>query len=144
MDRSICLILVLLVTAAAMHTAKASAFFGWQVARVAAADVLMVRAFPDPTSRILVGYPSGAPLSLTGRVPAGSTSTLSTASRRAPRCLRSAITGAKSGSTPMPVETGNPAGFRGATSGRFDASTASLRLVNASFLGCATVLVVFA
>ena len=65
MVRSICLNLVLLATAAAMHTANASAFFGWQVARVAAGDVLMVRAFPDPASRILVGYPSGTPLSLT-------------------------------------------------------------------------------
>ena len=71
MARSICRILVLLVTAAAMHTANASAFFGWQVAGVAAGDVLMVRAFPDPASRILVGYPSGTPLSLTGRCTGG-------------------------------------------------------------------------
>ena len=71
MVRSICLNLVLLATAAAMHTANASAFFGWQVARVAAGDVLMVRAFPDPASRILVGYPSGTPLSLTGRCTGG-------------------------------------------------------------------------
>ena len=47
--------------------ATASAFFGWQVTDVSSSDVLMVRAFPDPGSRILVGYPAGTPLSLTGR-----------------------------------------------------------------------------
>jgi hypothetical protein len=53
------------------HPATAAAFFGWQVTNVAADDVLMVRAFPDASSRILVGYPNGTPLSLTGRCTGG-------------------------------------------------------------------------
>jgi hypothetical protein len=51
----------------ASSPAGAAAFFGWQVTGVAGDDVLMVRAFPDNSSRILVGYPTGTPLSLTGR-----------------------------------------------------------------------------
>src|SRR3954469_20247607 len=72
MARNICLVLMLLLTAAVpMESANASAFFGWRVAGVAANDVLMVRAFPNGASRILVGYPSGTPLSLTGRCTRG-------------------------------------------------------------------------
>jgi hypothetical protein len=53
------------------HSAGAAAFFGWQVTNVSSDDVLMVRAFPDAASRILVGYPDGTPLSLTGRCTGG-------------------------------------------------------------------------
>jgi hypothetical protein len=44
-----------------------SAFVAWKVADVSADDVLMVRAYPNATSRILVGYPEGVMLSMTGR-----------------------------------------------------------------------------
>jgi hypothetical protein len=60
-----CAIAAVLTTS--VMPAVASAFFGWQVTDVSSADVLMIRAFPDAASRILVGYPSGTPLSLTGR-----------------------------------------------------------------------------
>ena len=62
--------LAALLFAAALVAAdpgNAAAFFGWQVTNVSSDDVLMVRAFPDASSRILVGYPNGTPLSLTGR-----------------------------------------------------------------------------
>jgi hypothetical protein len=42
-------------------------FFGWQVANVASWDVLNVRKWPASYSRILVAYPNGTPLSLTGK-----------------------------------------------------------------------------
>jgi hypothetical protein len=42
-------------------------FFGWRVANVATWDVLNVRAWPASYSQILVGYPNGTPLSLTGK-----------------------------------------------------------------------------
>ena len=45
----------------------ASAFVAWQVSGIASNDVLMVRAYPSSTSRILVGYPDGVMLSMTGR-----------------------------------------------------------------------------
>lgn len=48
------------------HPARAE-FFGWQVSGVAANDVLNVRAWPSSVSQILVGYPNGTPLSLTGK-----------------------------------------------------------------------------
>lgn len=44
-----------------------SAFFGWRVSGVAKGDLLNVRAYPSSGSRILVGYPNGTRLSLTGR-----------------------------------------------------------------------------
>jgi hypothetical protein len=47
--------------------ATASTFFGWQVTDVPASDVLNIRAYPSSGSRVLVGYPNGTPLSLTGR-----------------------------------------------------------------------------
>ncbi len=50
---------------------QAAAFFGWQVTDVAAWDVLNVRAYPSSQSTILVGYPNGATLSLTGRCTEG-------------------------------------------------------------------------
>jgi len=46
-------------------------FFGWQVANVADWDVLNVRAYPASVSTILVGYPNGTPLSLTGKCTGG-------------------------------------------------------------------------
>ena len=46
-------------------------FFGWQVANVPYWDVLNVRAYPANGSAILVAYPNGAPLSLTGRCTGG-------------------------------------------------------------------------
>ena len=45
----------------------ASAFVAWQVAGISSDDVLMVRAFPNATSRILVGYPDSVVLSMTGK-----------------------------------------------------------------------------
>ena len=49
----------------------ASAFVAWKVADISAADVLMVRAYPNATSRILVGYPDGVMLSMTGKCTGG-------------------------------------------------------------------------
>jgi hypothetical protein len=67
-QRSILLALaVVAAVAVAGGAVRAAAFYGWQVSGVSSDDVLMVRAFPDSGSRILVGYPSGTPLSLTGR-----------------------------------------------------------------------------
>ncbi len=48
-------------------TAMASAFVAWQVSGISYDDVLMVRAFPNATSRILVGYPDEIVLSMTGK-----------------------------------------------------------------------------
>ena len=48
-------------------SATASTFLGWQVTGVPAWDFLNIRAYPSSGSRILVGYPNGTPLSLTGR-----------------------------------------------------------------------------
>jgi len=64
-------LIALAASAAFACSANASAFFGWEVSGVSRDDVLMVRAFPDESSRILVGYPSGTPLSLTGRCSGG-------------------------------------------------------------------------
>lgn len=50
---------------------SAAEFFGWQVTNVANWDVLNVRAYPSPISQILVGYPNGTALSLTGKCTAG-------------------------------------------------------------------------
>ena len=46
-------------------------FFGWQVVNVAAWDVLNVRAAPASSAAILVGYPTGTALSLTGSCTGG-------------------------------------------------------------------------
>jgi uncharacterized protein YraI len=48
-----------------------AAFFAWRVTEVSADDVLMVRAGPGSGSPILVGYPSGVTLSMTGRCTGG-------------------------------------------------------------------------
>ena len=63
--------LVMGAVALAGQPAHASAFFGWRVVDVPPNDVLNIRAYPSPTSRILVGYPNGTPLSLTGRCTGG-------------------------------------------------------------------------
>jgi hypothetical protein len=44
-----------------------SAFVAWRVTDVSPGDLLNVRAYPAPISRILVGYPNGTRLSMTGR-----------------------------------------------------------------------------
>jgi hypothetical protein len=54
-------------TIAILAPGLASTFVAWQVNGIAADDVLMVRAYPSATSRILVGYPDGVTLSMTGR-----------------------------------------------------------------------------
>ena len=51
--------------------ASAAALFGWQVVGVPASDVLNVCASPSARSAILVGYPTGTRLSLTGRCTGG-------------------------------------------------------------------------
>ena len=57
-----------LAGAAALTTgARASAFVAWEVADIDDDDVLMVRADPSAGSRILVGYPAGVRLSMTGQ-----------------------------------------------------------------------------
>ena len=48
-----------------------SAFYAWRVSGVAAGDLLNVRAYPSSGSRILVGYPDGTRLSMTGRCTGG-------------------------------------------------------------------------
>jgi hypothetical protein len=49
----------------------AAALFGWQVVGVPAGDLLNVRASPKASAAVLVGYPEGTPLSLTGRCTGG-------------------------------------------------------------------------
>lgn len=62
---------VALVVSFAAALPAAAAFFGWQVTNVAAWDVLNVRAGPGTGYQILVGYPDGTPLSLTGNCTGG-------------------------------------------------------------------------
>jgi hypothetical protein len=52
--------------AAGTASSVASAFYGWQIADVPAWDTLNVRAYPSSQSQILVAYPNGTMLSLTG------------------------------------------------------------------------------
>ncbi len=59
--------LVAATALAASATSASAEFFGWQVANVASWDVLNVRKWPAGYSRILVAYPNGTPLSLTGK-----------------------------------------------------------------------------
>lgn len=49
----------------------ASAFFGWAVAGVPQWDTLNVRAWPSSQSTILVAYPNGVALSMTGKCTGG-------------------------------------------------------------------------
>jgi hypothetical protein len=65
---SVTAIFLAAITAA---TAVASAFVAWEVTGISADDVLMVRAYPSSSSRILVGYPNGVMLSMTGRCTGG-------------------------------------------------------------------------
>jgi hypothetical protein len=51
--------------------ALSSTFVAWQVTGVAADDLLNVRAYPSSNSRIIVGYPTGTVLSMTGRCTGG-------------------------------------------------------------------------
>src|SRR5688572_13250780 len=51
--------------------AVGSTFVAWRVTGVAADDLLNVRAYPSSGSRILVGYPNGTRLSMTGRCTGG-------------------------------------------------------------------------
>ena len=60
-------VILALALALAASEGRASALFGWEVTDVPAADLLNVRAYPSNASRVLVGYPNGTPLSLTGR-----------------------------------------------------------------------------
>lgn len=48
-----------------------SAFVAWEITGVAADDLLNVRAYPSSSSRIVVGYPAGTVLSMTGRCTGG-------------------------------------------------------------------------
>ena len=56
---------------AAAAPAFASAFFGWAVGDVPAWDTLNVRAWPSANSQILVAYPNGTNLSMTGKCTGG-------------------------------------------------------------------------
>lgn len=70
MNRIAATIAAAVITAAGMAASigpAAAEFFGWQVANVANWDVLNVRAWPASYSQILVAYPNGTPLSLTGK-----------------------------------------------------------------------------
>jgi G:T/U-mismatch repair DNA glycosylase len=63
--------LMLASTVVSTVPGEASAFFGWRVVGVPAWDTLNVRAYPHAQSRILVAYPNGTMLSLTGRCTGG-------------------------------------------------------------------------
>ena len=45
---------------------RTAAFYAWQVADVPEWDTLNVRAYPSSTSQVLVAYPNGTLLSMTG------------------------------------------------------------------------------
>lgn len=76
MLRKIILSVAAALVAAAALTAtivpgSASAFFAWRVADVPKWDTLNVRAWPSSGSKILVAYPNGAVLSMTGKCTGG-------------------------------------------------------------------------
>lgn len=50
---------------------EASAFYGWRVSGVPSWDTLNIRAYPSSGSRILVAYPNGTNLSMTGTCTGG-------------------------------------------------------------------------
>ncbi len=56
---------------AAVVPGHASAFFAWRVADVPKWDTLNVRAWPSSSSKILVAYPNGVVLSMTGKCTGG-------------------------------------------------------------------------
>jgi len=51
--------------------ALSSTFVAWRVSGVAAGDLLNVRAYPSPSSKVLVGYTNGTTLSMTGKCTGG-------------------------------------------------------------------------
>ncbi|MCB1497475.1 MAG: SH3 domain-containing protein [Bauldia sp.] len=57
--------------AASALPGDASAFFAWRVADVPAWDTLNLRAWPSSGSKILVAYPNGTVLSMTGKCTGG-------------------------------------------------------------------------
>jgi hypothetical protein len=68
LGKTLAVAMIAAVVAAMPITAGlASAFVAWRVVDVSSDDVLMVRAYPSASSRILVGYPDGVTLSMTGR-----------------------------------------------------------------------------
>jgi hypothetical protein len=56
---------------ASAQPSSAAALFGWRVVNVPPGEVLQVRTQPSATSPVLVGYPEGTQLSLTGRCTGG-------------------------------------------------------------------------
>jgi len=56
---------------AAVAPSGASAFFAWSVVDVPPGDTLNVRAWPSSKSQILVAYPNGTVLSMTGKCTGG-------------------------------------------------------------------------
>lgn len=57
--------------AASVAPGGASAFFAWRVADVPSWDTLNVRAWPSSGSKIVVAYPNGVVLSMTGKCTGG-------------------------------------------------------------------------
>ena len=57
--------------AATVAPGSASAFFAWRVSDVPKWDTLNVRAWPGSGSRIVVAYPDGVVLSMTGKCTGG-------------------------------------------------------------------------
>jgi hypothetical protein len=55
----------------ALSIPASAEFFGWRVTNVESWDVLNVRSEPTSSAVILVGYPNGTPLSLTGSCTGG-------------------------------------------------------------------------
>jgi hypothetical protein len=57
--------------AASVAPASAAAFFAWRVSDVPSWDTLNVRAWPSNSSKIVVAYPNGVILSMTGKCTGG-------------------------------------------------------------------------
>lgn len=57
--------------AASVVPGSAAAFYAWRVADVPTWDTLNVRAWPSSGSKILVAYPNGVVLSMTGKCTGG-------------------------------------------------------------------------
>ena len=57
--------------AASVAPGSASAFFAWRVTDVPQWDTLNIRAWPSSGSKILVAYPNGVILSMTGKCTGG-------------------------------------------------------------------------
>jgi hypothetical protein len=57
--------------AASVAPGSAAAFFAWRVSDVPQWDTLNVRAWPSSSSTILVAYPNGVILSMTGKCTGG-------------------------------------------------------------------------